>query len=125
MVDLDVLARRDVALAQWRVLLDHAREGVELVGGDAAHRELDAGHLDVGLALAVDTLLGPELGELNLPERPRAPAGSQAALNGEGLGGCPTMGAPSGPSGRVRCRVGGSRTGLHHNLPKPNPGLPI
>ena len=42
-------------------------EGVHLVGRDAAERELDADHLHVGLALAVDALLQAEADEL----RPR------------------------------------------------------
>ena len=65
-VDLDVLARRDVALAQRRPALDRFREGLHLLGGDAAERELDADHLDVGLALAVDALLEAEADELVL-----------------------------------------------------------
>ena len=65
-VQLDVLARRDVALVQRHVLLDDVGEGVELVGRDAAARELDADHLDGGLALAVDALLEAELDELGL-----------------------------------------------------------
>ncbi len=63
-VHLDVLARGDVALAQRHVLLDHVGERVELVGRDAAERELDPDHLHVGLALAVDALLEAELDEL-------------------------------------------------------------
>ena len=63
-VHLDVLARGDVALAQRHVLLDHVRERVELVGRHAAERQLDADHLHVGLALAVDALLEAELDEL-------------------------------------------------------------
>ena len=63
-VHLDVLARRDVALAQRHVLLDHVGERVELVGRDAADRQLDPDHLHVGLALAVDALLEAELDEL-------------------------------------------------------------
>ena len=67
-VHLDVLPRRDVALAQRHVLLDHVGERVELVGRDAAHRQLDADHLHVGLALAVDALLEAELDEVVLLE---------------------------------------------------------
>jgi hypothetical protein len=63
---LDVLAGRDVALAQRHVAVDHARERIELVRGDAAHRQLDADHLHVGLALAVDALLQAELDEVGL-----------------------------------------------------------
>ena len=65
-VDLDVLAGRDVALAQRRALLDRLREGLHLLGGDAAERQLDADHLHVGLALAVDALLEAEADELVL-----------------------------------------------------------
>ena len=65
-VDLDVLAGRDVALVERGVLLDHRREGVHLLGGDAAHRQLHPDHLHVGLALAVDALLEPEADELVL-----------------------------------------------------------
>ena len=67
-VHLDVLARGDVALAQRHVLLDHVGERVELVGRDAAQRQLDADHLHVGLALAVDALLEAELDEVVLLE---------------------------------------------------------
>ena len=63
---LDVLAGRDVALAERDVALDHLREGLELFGADAAERELDADHLALGLALAVDALLEPEFDELVL-----------------------------------------------------------
>ena len=66
MVDLDVLAGGDVALVQRRVLLDDAGEGVHLLGGDAAEGKLDADHLDVGLALAVDALFEAEADELVL-----------------------------------------------------------
>ena len=65
-VDLDVLARRDVALVERRVLLDDVGEGVHLLGGDAAEGKLDADHLHVGLALAVDALLEAEADELVL-----------------------------------------------------------
>jgi hypothetical protein len=65
-VDLDVLARGDVALVQGRVLLDHRGERVHLVRGDAAHRQLRADHLHVRLALAVDALLEAEADELLL-----------------------------------------------------------
>ena len=65
-VQLDVLARRDVPLVQRHVLLDDVGEGVELLGRDAAPRELDADHLHGGLALAVDALLEAELDELRL-----------------------------------------------------------
>ena len=65
-VQLDVLARRDVALVERHVLLDHVGERVDLLRGDAAERELDADHLALGLALAVDALLEAELDELLL-----------------------------------------------------------
>jgi hypothetical protein len=65
-VDLDVLPRRDVSLAERRPLLDRVREGVELVGVDPAERQLDPDHLHVRLALAIDALLEPEGDELVL-----------------------------------------------------------
>ena len=65
-VDLDVLAGGDVALAQRRPALDRLGEGVHLLGGHAAERQLDADHLDVRLALAVDALLEAEADELVL-----------------------------------------------------------
>ncbi len=70
MVELVVLARGDVALAQRRVLLGDDREGLELVRGDGAEGELHADHLAVGLALAVDALLQPEADELVLRTLP-------------------------------------------------------
>ena len=66
MVELEVLARRDVALAQRRVLLGEVGEGLHLLRRDAAEGKLHADHLDVGLALAVDALLQPEADELVL-----------------------------------------------------------
>ena len=63
-VDLDVLAGRDVALVERGVLLDHAAEGLHLLRGDAAEGELDADHLHVGLALPVDALFEAEADEL-------------------------------------------------------------
>ncbi len=133
-VHLDVLPRGDVALAQRHVLLDHVGERVELVGRDAAHRQLDADHLHVGLALAVDALLEAELDEVVLLQlalrgsastrcrsrrtrapgsgsrgrgRSRAPRGSRASRSG-GLSWLPAMRAPSGSF-----RVGiGARIGL-------------
>jgi hypothetical protein len=65
-VDLDVLAGRDVTLAQRRVLLDSVRERLELLGADAAQGQLDAHHLHVRLALSVDALLEAEADELVL-----------------------------------------------------------
>ena len=63
-VHLDVLARRDVPLAERHVLLDHPREGLHLLRRDAAERQLHPHHLDVRLALAVDALPQPEADEL-------------------------------------------------------------
>src|SRR5215211_2994897 len=65
-VDLDVLARRDVALVEGRVVLEHVGERLHLLGRDPAHRQLRADHLHVGLALAVDALLEAEADELVL-----------------------------------------------------------
>ena len=65
-VDLDVLAGGDVALVERCVLLHHVGEHLELLGRHAAHRQLDAAHLDVGLALPVHPLLEPEADELVL-----------------------------------------------------------
>src|SRR3954463_3540079 len=65
-MDLNVLPRRDVALAERSVLLDDAAEGLHLLGGDPAERKLDPDHLDVGLALAVDALFEAETDELVL-----------------------------------------------------------
>ena len=66
MVDLDVLAGRDVALVQRGPLLDHVAEHLHLLRGDAAEGELDADHLHVCLALPVDALFEPEADELVL-----------------------------------------------------------
>ena len=65
-VELEVLARRRVALLQGSVLLGHDAEGVELIGVEPAEGDLDADHLGVGLSLAVDALLEPERLELGL-----------------------------------------------------------
>ena len=65
-VELDVLARGDVALVERRVLLHHVREGLHLLRRDAAEGQLHADHLHVGLALAVDALLQAEADELVL-----------------------------------------------------------
>ena len=65
-VELDVLARGDVALVERRVLLHHVGEGLHLLRRDAAERQLHPDHLDVGLALAVDALLQAEADELVL-----------------------------------------------------------
>src|SRR6201999_1838030 len=54
------------ALVQRHVLLDRVRERVHLLGRDAAEGELDADHLHVRLALAVDALLQAEADELVL-----------------------------------------------------------
>ena len=63
-MDLDVLARRDVALVERHVLLHDVAEGVHLLRRDAAEGELDPDHVHVRLALAVDALLEAELDEL-------------------------------------------------------------
>ncbi len=65
-VQLDVLTRRDVPLAQRDVLLDHVGERVDLVRVDAAEWQLHADHLTLGLTLAVDALLEAEADELVL-----------------------------------------------------------
>ena len=65
-VELDVLARRDVALAQRDVALDGVGEGLELLGVDPAEGQLDADHLALGLALPVDALLEAKADELVL-----------------------------------------------------------
>ena len=54
-------------------------EGLHLLGRDAAERQLDADHLHVGLALAVDALLEAEADELGL-------SASRRARNFVGLG---------------------------------------
>jgi hypothetical protein len=63
-VQLDVLARRDVTLLQRHVLLDHVGKRLHLLRRDPAERELHADHLHVGLALPVDALLQTKLDEL-------------------------------------------------------------
>ncbi len=63
-VDLDVLAGRDVTLVQRRPALDDIGEDVHLLGSNAAEGKLDADHLDVGLALPVDALFEAEADEL-------------------------------------------------------------
>jgi hypothetical protein len=65
-VELDVLARGDVALVEGRVLLHHVGEGLHLLRRDAAEGKLHADHLHVRLALSVDALLQPEADELVL-----------------------------------------------------------
>ena len=65
-VDLDVLARRDVRLVQRRVALGDVGEHVHLLRRDPAERQLHAHHLHVRLALAVDALLQAEADELVL-----------------------------------------------------------
>ena len=79
-VVLHVLARGEVALAQRREALGDLAEGVELVRGDAAEGQLDADHLAVGLALSVDALAQPELGEL---QRVAVPVEELGRLGGE------------------------------------------
>ena len=120
-VHLDVLAGRDVALAQRHVLLDHVGEGLELVGRDAAHRQLDADHLHVGLALAVDALLEAELDELRLrssfPSRYRVDSVSKSSNSRSRIGiTCPgtfstTSGFSSDPCAGTA--LGVKRAGLH------------
>ena len=63
-VHLDVLARRDVALVQRHVLLDHIGERLHLLRGDPPEGKLHADHLHVRLALAVHALLQAKLDEL-------------------------------------------------------------
>ena len=65
-VQLDVLPRRDVRLAQRHPAFDHVGEAVELLGVDAAEGKLHADHLALDLALAVDALLEAEADELVL-----------------------------------------------------------
>ena len=133
-VHLDVLAGRDVALAQRHVALDHVGERVELVGRDAAHRQLDADHLHVGLALAVDALLEAELDEVVLLELALEEAGRlgvevvELALEDrdhvprdvlEHLGVLERAGA----SGMVVCSGALQRGGLHRVLPVAEQGI--
>ena len=65
-VQLDVLARGDVALVERGPALHHLREGLHLLGRDATEGQLHPDHLHVGLALAVDALAEAELDELVL-----------------------------------------------------------
>jgi hypothetical protein len=65
-VHLDVLARRDVALPEWYVPVDHVSELLHLLRRDPAKWQLHADHLNIGLALAVHALLQPKLDELVL-----------------------------------------------------------
>ena len=74
-VDLDVLPGGDVALVQWRELLDRVGKGLHLLRADAAERQLHPDHLHVGLALAVDALLEAEADELLLGLLPAQEAG--------------------------------------------------
>ena len=111
-VHLDVLARGDVALAQRHVLLDHVGERVELIRGHATERQLDAHHLHVGLALAVDALLEAELDERVLLDRRPAGSGStrcrsrRTPARGSGSRGRARSGAPRGSPA---CRSEGGR----------------
>src|SRR3954447_11721876 len=66
---LDVLPRRDVALLERHPALDPVGERLELLRRDPAPRQLDADHLNVGLALTVHPLLEAELDELGLLRR--------------------------------------------------------
>src|SRR3954451_5860019 len=54
--------RIDLPLAAQRALV-LVREGLKLLRRHAAERQLDADHLDIGLALPVDSLLEAELDE--------------------------------------------------------------
>ena len=63
-MQLDVLARGDVALLQRGKPFGNLGEGVQLIGRNAAERQLHADHLHVGLPLPVDALLEPESDEL-------------------------------------------------------------
>ena len=65
-VELDVLARGDVAAAQAGVLLGDLAHHVHLLGVDAAVGQLDAHHLLVHLALAVGAHAQAERRELAL-----------------------------------------------------------
>ena len=89
-VQLDVLARRDVALAQRHPALDDVGEGVELLGVDAAEGQLDADHLALGLALAVDALAQAEADELVLgsasPSRNRRASVSKSSNSRSRIG---------------------------------------
>ena len=67
-VELEVLAGRDVALDERAEVLGDLRESIHLVRRDAAERQLHTDHLHVRLALAVDALLEPEADELLLGE---------------------------------------------------------
>jgi hypothetical protein len=60
MVQLDVLAGGDMPFSHRHPALDDVGEGVELVRRDTAEGQLDANHLHVGLALAVDALFEAE-----------------------------------------------------------------
>ena len=70
-VDLDVLSGGDVAQAA-RTLLDDFRDGAQLLGQDNPAGHLDAQHVDVGLALAVDAA-GQAVGAVGV--RRQAPSG--------------------------------------------------
>ena len=59
-VELEVLSRGDVALAKGSKLLTEFAQNIHGLGGDDAAGNLHANHLDIGLALAVDTLLQTE-----------------------------------------------------------------
>ena len=65
-VHLDVLARSDVAFAQGGEGHADFGEAVELIGGDAAHGQLDPVHVNVGLPLSVDALAQAVEHELHL-----------------------------------------------------------
>ena len=63
MVELDVLAGGDVALAQRGVLVGHLSQALHGLRGEDAAGNLDADHLDIRLALPVHALPQPEGGE--------------------------------------------------------------
>ena len=60
MVELDVFPRGDVSLAQRGVLLRNFSQAVQHIRRSNSAGEFDAYHLDIGLALTVDTLPQPE-----------------------------------------------------------------
>ena len=60
MVELDVFPRGDVPLAQRNVLVRNISQAVKHICRRNSTGEFDAYHLDIGLALAVDTLPQPE-----------------------------------------------------------------
>ena len=69
-VELDVFAGGDVALAQRGVLVGHLSEALHGLRGEDAAGNLDTDHLDVGLALPVHALPQPEGGEDGVVQLP-------------------------------------------------------